>query len=655
METGFLQGDGFLSLTTPFGANVLLLDGLEGSEAISELFEFNLFMRSTSLDLDPVKIIGKSATVTMAVDKCPTRYINGIVTKFIQTGYDRDFCIFKAVCVPKLWLLTRSRRRKIYQAKSVEEIIKAVLGEFAISFTSKLTKTYDALDYCVQYDESAFDFISRLMEKNGIYYFFEFTSGGHSMILADASSAHVVCPKLDKIRFFPRDVEYDQVDTIYQFEYESRLGGKTAVISDYDFVNPTTSLRGTHSASAGSGSVFEFGAGQTTAAAAEAIAKLRVEAQNTDGTVLRGSGFSYPLYAGVKFTLSDHFNSALNQSYFIRRLRHIAINDRYLNHFEAFPESVAFRAPLSTTAPRAYGGEIGVVVGPKGEEVWTDQYGRVKVQFPWDEDGKKDEKSSMWIRVAQNSAGKGYGFMFLPRIGNEVVVAYLNGDPDRPLVTGSVYNGDNSTPVTLPANSTQSTIKTLSSKKGVAGNEIRFEDKKDSEELYLHAQKDYKVEIENDMTTTLKAGSEVHTVEKGSRTVSIKAGDEVHSNEKKFSHTVKGDYILKIDGKLSIVVGGAIEIKSDASISLNAGSKFTAEASQSVAIKAGTTLASNAGTSLVNKAGTSLTNQAGTDLINKASLQLSNKAAIINSKADATHTVEAGAMMTVKGAIVQVN
>jgi type VI secretion system secreted protein VgrG len=296
-----------------------------------------------------------------------------------------------------------------------------------------------------------------------------------------------------------------------------------------------------------------------------------------------------------------------------------------------------------------------VVVGPKGEEVWTDQYGRVKVQFPWDEDGKKDEKSSMWIRVAQNSAGKGYGFMFLPRIGNEVVVAYLNGDPDRPLVTGSVYNGDNSTPVTLPANSTQSTIKTLSSKKGVAGNEIRFEDKKDSEELYLHAQKDYKVEIENDMTTTLKAGSEVHTVEKGSRTVSIKAGDEVHSNEKKFSHTVKGDYILKIDGKLSIVVGGAIEIKSDASISLNAGSKFTAEASQSVAIKAGTTLASNAGTSLVNKAGTSLTNQAGTDLINKASLQLSNKAAIINSKADATHTVEAGAMMTVKGAIVQVN
>jgi type VI secretion system secreted protein VgrG len=261
----------------------------------------------------------------------------------------------------------------------------------------------------------------------------------------------------------------------------------------------------------------------------------------------------------------------------------------------------------------------------------------------------------MWIRVAQSSAGKGYGFMFLPRIGNEVVVTYLNGDPDRPLITGSVYNGDNASPITLPSNSTQSTIKTLSSKKGVAGNEIRFEDKKDSEELYFHAQKDYKIEVENDLTTTLKAGSEVHTVEKGTRTVSIKAGDEVHSNEKKFSHTVKGDYVLKIDGKLSIVVGGAVEIKSNASIELNAGSKLAAEASQSITIEAGTTLSNKAGTSVVNKAGTSLTNEAGTDLINKGTLQLSNKAAIINSKADATHTVEAGAMMTVKGAIVQVN
>ncbi|PMQ07974.1 hypothetical protein JaAD80_27595 [Janthinobacterium sp. AD80] len=276
------------------------------------------------------------------------------------------------------------------------------------------------------------------------------------------------------------------------------------------------------------------------------------------------------------------------------------------------------------------------------------------MRFPWDRDAA-DDKRAPWIRVAQATAGKGVGAFFLPRVGHEVVISYMNGDPDRPLVTGSVYNGTNVTPATLPANQTQSILRTLSSKQGSAGNELRFEDKKDAEQLYLHAQKDMLVEIENALTTTVKKGAELHTLDEGDRTVDVKKGKETHkvagtrgvavtgaethANEAAFKHTVKGDYALTIDGTLSITVKGAIKIVSDGA----------------VALEAGTTLAAKAGTALSNKAGTELACEAGTKLSTKAGVQIDHKAPVINSKADATQTVEAGAMLTLKGAMAKVN
>jgi type VI secretion system secreted protein VgrG len=663
MRTGFQQPGGLMTVSSPFADDDLLLDEMEGSEGISELFKFNLHMRSGSTSLSAATIVGKTMTVTLEIEGGVKRYVTGMVSRFVQSGYDREFASYEAELVPMLWLLTLSRDRKIYQAKSVADIIKAVLTEFAITFDAKLTQTYTALDYCVQYDETAFDFICRLMEQSGIFYFFTFSSSSHTMVLGDAKSNFLACPGAATARFFPRTGMENAIDTVSRFAQESGIAVKKATVNDYDFINPSTSLEGTHSAAAGSGEVVEFATGHLSVSAASAIAKLRVEASQVASNVLRGDSFCYPFTAGTKFTLADHFVSSLNASFVLRRVHHTVHDDLYTNSFEAFPTTVPFRPPVQTARPRAVGCETALVVGPQGEEIWTDSHGRIKVEFPWDRDGVKDDKSSTWIRVAQSVAGKGFGALFLPRVGQEVVITYLNGDPDRPLVTGCVYNGENATPATLPANQTQTIIRTRSSKQGTAGNELRFEDKKDAEELYLHAQKDMLVEIENALTTTVKKGAETHTLEEGDRTTELKkgkethkvkgtrtldvTGDESHTNAAAFKHTVAGDYSLTIDGKLSITVTGAISIKSSAAISQEAGTSFLADA--------GTAFTAKAGTELTNKAGTDLTNEAGTNLTNKAGVKLDNKASIINSKSDAKHTVEAGAQLTLKGSMVKVN
>lgn len=663
MRTGFTQGSGLLALTSPFGADDLLLDGVEGSEGISEMFKFNLHMRSGSTSLAAATAVGKTMTVTLAVTGGTKRYISGMVSRFIQSGFDRDFATYEAEIVPTLWLLTLSRDRKIYQAKTVKEILAAVLGEFSVTFDDKTTGTYTALDYCVQYDETAFDFISRLMEQNGIFYYFTFASGSHTMVLGDAASNFSDCSGAASVRFFPRTGMENAIDTVSRFAYENTIALKKATVNDYDFANASTKLEGTHSAASGQGEAYEFASGHLSVAAGNAIAKLRVEASQAGAQVLRGDSYCYNFSAGAKFTLKDHFVASLNAAFVLRRVHHTARDDLYANSFEAFPATVPFRPPLQTPRPRAVGCETALVVGPSGEEIWTDSHGRVKVQFPWDRDGAKDDKSSPFIRVAQSVAGKTFGSLFLPRVGQEVVITYLNGDPDRPLVTGCVYNGDNTTPVTLPANQTQSVLRTRSSKSGTAGNELRFEDKKDAEELYLHAQKDMKVEIENALTTTITKGAETHTLTEGDRTVDVQkgkethnvkgtrtlaiTGDESHTNSAKYTHKVSGDYALTIDGKLSITVTGGITIKGSAAVAIESGT--------TMGVTAGTALTNKSGTDLTNQAGTNLTNKAGMNLVNQGGVQLDNKAPMINSKADAMQTVEAGAMLTLKGALAKVN
>ena len=663
MRTGFKQTNSALSVTTPFGADVLLLDAFQGTEAISQPFRFSLTMRSSNTGLDPALIVGASVTVKLALPGGPVRFFNGIVSRFMHAGGDKAFSSYSAELVPSLWLLTLSRDRVIHQNKTAADIIKAVLGEFGVTFDAQLTGTYGSREYCVQYDETALEFISRLMEEEGIFYFFNFSDGGHTMVLGDSPAAHTDCTDGAALRYFPDPGGRRMMDTVNQLEYESRLVAQKFEYNDYNYLTPSTALLTEFAGATGKGKQFEYPGKHEVLADGTQRAKVRSEASQVDGAVCRGTSYCYPLSAGKKFTLSGHSRAALNTALVLRMVNHAASNEQYSNGFEAFAATVPFRPPRLSPLPRVSGSQTALVVGPSGEEIWTDTHGRIKVQFHWDRVGVKDENSSCWVRVSQSWAGLGWGSLFLPRIGQEVVVSYVDGDPDRPIVTGCVYNAENTTPVTLPGMQTQSTIKSRASKQGTAGNEMRMEDKKDSEEFYFHAQKDMKVEIENDLSTTLFKGSETHTLEKGDRTVDVQTGkeihkvkgtreltitgNEIHTNKADFSQAVTGNYELKVTGNLVIDVTGSVSIKS--------GTTFKAEAGTTLTSKAGTTLTNEAGTSLTNKAGLDLTNQAGTGLKNKAGTTLDNEGAMVTNKASATQTVDGGGMLTLKGGLVKIN
>ena len=451
MRDGFVQDSAFLSVTTPFGANSLILDAIEGTEGISQPFRFSLSMRATSTSLDAATIVGATVTVKLKLGSAQPRYFSGIVSRFLHSGGDREFSAYSAELVPKLWLLTLSRDRVIYQEKTVAEIIKAVLGEFAVTFSDKLTATYTAREYCVQHDETAFEFISRLMEEEGIFYFFTFAEGAHTMVLADASSAHTACTNATTLKFHPHLGGREMVDTVSRLEFESRLVSQKHSLSDYDYLAPSTALTAESAGTTGKGMQFDYPGGHKAVAAGTARAKLRVEADQVQSAVSRGQSYCYFLAAGTKFTLSGYPRAALNASHVLRTVTHSASNEQYSNSFETFPATATFRPPRVTPRPRVAGSQIATVVGPSGEEIWTDKHGRIKVQFPWDRVGVKDENSSCWVRVSQGWAGQGWGALFIPRIGHEVVISYVDGDPDRPLVTGSVYNAEKTPPVTLPS------------------------------------------------------------------------------------------------------------------------------------------------------------------------------------------------------------
>jgi type VI secretion system secreted protein VgrG len=647
----YTQTNSYISIATSLGTDKLLLKSLHGSETISGLFHYTLEMVSEDNNLSFDSIVGKSATVSVAMGNESMRSINGIVGRFYQAGTDGQFTTYYAELYPWLWLLTLTSDSRIFQAKTAPEIITAVFDELGFSdYKQSLSKTYTARDYCVQYQETAFAFVSRLMEDEGISYFFEHADGTHTLVLADDADAYAACPGLsDAIRYQSSLTGDTTADAITHCTYEQQVTPVKYAVDDFNFETPTNDLLSSEQSGDGNLALYEYPAGFSATADGSARAKLRLGSYQVTKTLLRGQSLTPGLTPGHTFTLVGHDRDEVNAEYVVWQVAHSATTDSYTNSFEAFPSSVPFYPARETARPIIPGTQTAIVVGPSGEEILTDSYGRVKVQFHWDRLGQSDENSSCWIRVAQGWAGQGWGSIFIPRIGQEVVVSFLNGDPDRPLITGCVYNAQQTVPYTLPDSQTQSGIKSNTSTGGNGSNEIRFEDKKDSEELYIHAQKDLNIAVEKgDRATTLLEGNDTLTVEKGNRTVEIKTGnethsvkgtrgltvtgDETHTNEANFTQQVTGNFSLKVDGDLTIDVTG------------------------SVTIKAGQSLTNQAGQNLTNKASMNLENQAGQNLTNKASMSLTNEASVgLTNKGGATHTVESGGVLTVKGALVKMN
>jgi type VI secretion system secreted protein VgrG len=626
------QTGSLLSVTTPLGADVLLLEGFAGREAISEPFRFNLRMRSANKAIDATALVGKTATVTMQQPSGPQRFFSGIITRFANTGTDVASGYYTAELAPRLWLLTLGRDRVIFQNLSALDIIQQVLSTFQVTVQLSTSGTYTVRDYCVQYDESAFQFISRLMEEEGIFYFFTFASGTHTMVLADSPTAHQPGANSAQLYFSSDTTAHGQVQRIGEFEMALGLVESEHIVADYDYTTATTSqATSTTSGGTSTGSRYTFPGKYASASDGTRVAGVRLAAQQMEQQVGRGLSYCYSLAAGTSFTLSGHANTALNVSYVVRAVKHSASNNTYNNEFEVFPSAVSFRAPLLTPRPLVAGTHTAQVVGSSGEEIWTDAYGRIKIKFHWDRSSTSDQNSSCWVRVSQASAGQGWGHLVLPRVGQEVVVSYVDGDPDRPLVTGSVYNKSETVPVTLPANQTQSVMRSRSSKNGTAGNEIRMEDKLDSEELYVHAQKDMTVLIENALSTTVTTGAETHTLTKGDRTIDVQTGKE--------THTVKGTRTLDVTGDETHTNHGAFTQTVSGNFTLNVSGNLVIDVSGSVSIKSGTSFKNEAGTTLDNKAGTGLTGEGLT----------------IEHKASASQTVDGGGMLTLKGGLIKLN
>jgi type VI secretion system secreted protein VgrG len=570
MPVGFTQSQNYLKVTTPAGADVLLLRACRGEEALSEPFLFTLEMVAEKVDIDFSKIVGKGATVVIEASGGAKRYMHGIMTRFVQGGTTKRFTSYVGELRPWFWLLTLTSDHRIYQKKSVLDIAKALFSELGFSdYRDTTSGTHAPREYAVQHGETAFEFISRLFEEEGIHYFFEHADGKHTLVMADDNDAHAECAGPTTLRYQGTGTDRVEDDVITTCLLEQQITPTAYTLDDFEFTTPSTDLAVSVKGESGPLRLYDYPGGYSKNDQGDSLAKIRLEAWEAESKSLAGSSTVRTFTPGYTFKLSEHERHDMNARYLLRRVTHIASLEEYTNSFEAIPASVKYRPPKRTPKRRIPGAETAIVVGKSGEEIWTDEHGRVKVQFHWDQKGKNDENSSCWVRVAQAWAGKSWGALFTPRIGQEVVVSFLDGDPDRPLVTGAVYNGQNAPPYPLPGQQTRSTIKTNSSKGGGGSNEIRFEDKRESEELYFHAQKDLVELVEHDHTSTVKHNETV---------------------------TVEGDYTLKITGKLTIEAQGAVSIKS------------------------AVTLSTEAGTAMTNKAGTELNAEAGGIHVVKGSL-----------------------------------
>jgi type VI secretion system secreted protein VgrG len=619
------QDNRLLAVKTPLGKDVLLLYAFSGREELSRLFRYDLDMLSEKGQITAKDIVGKPVTwqVNSPAATGP-RYFHGHVSRFVA-GAVRPHGLrhYQAEVVPWLWFLTRTTDCRIFQNQTAPDIIEKIFKDLGFSdYQRSLRGSYSKREYCVQYRETDFAFVSRLMEQEGIFYFFRHENGKHTLVLADQKGAFQDCPEKE-VAYEPGSLDPDHVSR-WEHAYEFR-SGKWAQ-TDYNFETPSTELmtRSTTVVSLTDNKKFEhydYPGAYRVKANGEGWTKVRMEEEEAPYDVVSGASTCRTFTPGGKFTLKKHTcDGEAGKGYAITSIEHRASDDSYEenkvgaaygNTFTCIPDSVNFRPARRTPRPVVQGPQTAVVVGTKGEEIYTDKYGRVKVQFFWDREGKKDENSSCWIRVAQNWAGKNWGIVFHPRIGQEVVVDFLEGDPDRPLITGRVYNAEQMPPYELPANQTQSVLKTRSSKGGGTDNfnELRFEDKKGSEDIFFHAEKDFHrevehdddlkvghdqtIEVKNDRTETVKEGNEKVTVKKGNRTVIVDTGNDTHQ-VKKGNREVSidtGNDTLKVktgNREVSIDTGNdTLTIKTgNLSIKANLG-KIEVEAMQSIQLKVG--------------------------------------------------------------------
>ncbi len=512
------QRNQFLTLATPLGDNVLVAQSMEGRESVSEPFHFVVSALSESDFIDENGIVGKSVTIGLENIHGETRYFNGLVARFV-VGHkvEHKYREYMVEIVPWLSMLKHRADCRIFQEMTPVDIIESVFCELGFSdYQFKLQNTYETRTYCVQYRETDFNFVCRLMEEEGIFYFFKHENGSHTLVLCDYAKGYEKVPKgsIDVTAGTHSDFSISTWKRNFSF-----CSGKVA-LTDYNFTTPRTSLMTNQQTilsipNTSPFEVYDYPGEYGVKGIGDFYARNKMEAIEADFTEIEASSDYHPMTAGYVFKVGSNQNEAdARKSFVVKTIVHHASEGsyrsdgevfKYGNSFICLPDDIVLRPHQISPKPFIRGTQTAVVVGPSGEEIFTDEYGRVKVQFFWDRLGRGDDNSSCWIRVAQFWAGKKWGAQFLPRIGHEVLVSFLEGDPDRPLIIGSVYNADMMPTYDLPVRKAQSGIKSRSTKSGTPKNfnEIRFDDKKDAEQIYIHAEKNMDTQVENDETLTV--------------------------------------------------------------------------------------------------------------------------------------------------------
>lgn len=688
------QANRLLSVTTPLAYDVLLIDSMVVSEGISRPFRFDVKMvaeiaAGSHSKVDPEKLIGNGMTLSVLLADNTPRFFHGIVKRFSAGSPDSRFAHYRAELVPWLSLLGLTSDCRVFQGKTVPEIIEEVFTDLEFrDYKLALDRTYTKWDYCVQYRESDFNFVSRLMEQEGIFYYFEHKQDLHTLVLADAVSKYETCPKQAVAPMGPLAGAAEKGDFVTSWESNHELLSGKWALRDYHFEMPRTDLQVEEpalrpAAVASNLEIFDYpgeyaqkfnqpaerlGSVRTEG---EVAVKLRMQEEETHQTVLGGTSTCRAFTSGYKFELNS-------KSFLLTALEHSAIQRpgylsehnlgtaAYDNSFVCIPAEVPFRPGRKTPKPTIQGPQTARVVdetnsasGTPSEEIWPDKFGRVRVRFPWDREGKH----SCWVRVAQHWAGKGWGQQWIPRVGDEVIVDFLEGDPDCPIVVGSVYNGENAPPFPLPDNKTQSGVKTRSSPKGGTDNfnMIRFEDKKGSEELYIHAEKNKNEMVENDNSENIGhdesidvGNNQVITIGKD-RTESV-GGNETISVEKDRSETVSGNETVSVGKNRthSVTKNDSLDVSENRSASIGKDDTVSVEANRSASVGKNDSL--DVSKKLVISAGDEISITAGQASITlKKNGEIKIKGKDITLEGSGKINVKASSDVAIKGSKVTAN
>jgi type VI secretion system secreted protein VgrG len=581
-----------MSMTSPLGQDVLIPVGIAAEEAISNLFAFSVEVVSEQPRIDPNRLLNQAACVILRRPNQPTRYFNGIVRRFAAVGTSfRGLYGYNLEIGPILWSLSQIEDCRVFQNKSALDIVEEVLASASITnYELRVYGERPTREYTIQYDETDLAFISRLLQEDGYFYFFEHSADTHTLVIADANAAF---HPIEQPQIYVGSAQDTATDALTSWRTGTNLTHGKIELQDYDPSAPSKSLDATQNTTlkasgAATRSVYHWPAHTFQPSEVNRRTRLRIEADEAAACLLDGAGNHEGFYPGGRFTLvKDPYAGNDGQEYVLHRVVHAARDESwiaggavasYANSFTAFDNTRPWRDRLTVARPHMDGVYSGVVMGVPGEEIYTDSLGRVKVWLRFDHHHDATPDGSIWVRVSQPWAGNGWGWQYLPRVGTEVVVAFMDGDPDRPIVIGGVYNGEQMPPFPLPDQKTKSGLRTRSTLNGTTSeySEFSIDDKQGQELVLLHAQKDHQVEVENSQTVTIgngravtiKSGGDTLTVQEGDLSITVSMGAVSVSATETITLTVGMSTITMSDGTIALS-SDAIEINGLATVNIN--------------------------------------------------------------------------------------